>query len=111
MTLWQGRFLEGPSDELLAYTASMSFDVRLAPDDIAGSRAHVRGLGRAGILTPEEVALVIAALNRVEEEMDDGVFKFAPEDEDVHTAVERRVTELAGPAGAKMQPKNMCTVW
>ncbi|MCU1462664.1 MAG: argininosuccinate lyase [Acidimicrobiales bacterium] len=102
MTLWQGRFADGPSEELMAYTASISFDVRLAPDDIAGSRAHVRGLGRAGILTTEEVALVITALNRAEEELADGVFKFAPEDEDVHTAVERRVTELAGAAGAKM---------
>ena len=102
MTLWQGRFAGDPSEELMAYTASMSFDVRLAPDDIAGSRAHVRGLGRAGILTDDEVAVVVAALNRVEEELNDGVFKFAPGDEDVHTAVERRVTELAGPAGAKL---------
>ena len=90
MTLWQGRFAGDPSEELMAYTASVSFDVRLAPDDIAGSRAHVRGLGRAGILTDDEVAVVVAALNRVEEELNDGVFKFAPGDEDVHTAVERR---------------------
>jgi argininosuccinate lyase len=86
----------------MAYTASVAFDLRLAPDDIAGSRAHVRGLGRAGILTADEVAVVVAALNRVEEELADGAFKFAAGDEDVHTAVERRVTELAGAAGAKM---------
>jgi argininosuccinate lyase len=102
VTLWQGRFAHGPSDELMAYTASVSFDVRLAPDDIAGSRAHVRGLGRAGILTDDEVAVVVTALNRVEEELTAGTFKFAPGDEDVHTAVERRVTELAGVPGAKM---------
>src|SRR5207237_2276505 len=86
----------------MAFTASIEFDRRLAADDIAGSRAHVRGLGRAGILSSEEVSIVLAALNRVEEELASDTFKFAPGDEDVHTAVERRVTELAGPAGAKI---------
>ena len=53
-TLWHGRFEGGPADELLAFTVSLPFDQRLAPDDIAGSRAHVRGLVRAGILTEAE---------------------------------------------------------
>src|SRR5207237_487656 len=75
---------------------------RLSAASIAGARAHVRGLGRAGILTQEEVSIVLAALNRVEEELAAGTFKFGPGDEDVHTAIERRVTELAGPAGAKI---------
>jgi argininosuccinate lyase len=86
----------------MAFTASLDFDRRLAADDIAGSRAHVRGLGRAGILTQDEVSIVLAALKRVEEELAAGTFKFAPGDEDVHTAIERRVTELAGSAGAKI---------
>jgi argininosuccinate lyase len=101
-TLWHGRFEDGPADELLAFTVSLPVDRRLAPDDLAGSRAHVRGLGRAGILTDDEVDAVLAALDGVEQELADGTFAFVPSDEDIHTAVERRVTELAGPAGAKL---------
>jgi argininosuccinate lyase len=101
-TLWHGRFEGGPAEELLAYTVSLPFDQRLAPDDLAGSRAHVRGLGRAGVLDAAEVTAVLEALDAVEGELADGTFAFVPSDEDIHTAVERRVTELAGPAGAKL---------
>jgi argininosuccinate lyase len=101
-TLWHGRFESGPADELLAYTVSLPFDQRLFPDDIAGSRSHVRGLARAGILDGAERDAVLAALDAVEVELSTGAFVFAPSDEDIHTAVERRVTELAGPAGAKL---------
>ncbi|MCU1499595.1 MAG: argH [Acidimicrobiales bacterium] len=101
-TLWHGRFAGGPADELLAYTVSLPFDRRLAPDDITGSRAHVRGLVRGGILDGDEASAVLAALDQVEEELAEGRFTFAPSDEDIHTAVERRVTELAGDAGAKI---------
>ena len=65
-------------------------------DDLAGSRAHVAMLARVGLLTDEEAAAVTAALDRVEQELADGTFVFAPTDEDIHTAIERRVTELAG---------------
>jgi argininosuccinate lyase len=102
MTLWQGRFGAEPAEELLAFTSSLGFDLRLAPDDLAGSRAHVRGLERAGVMTHDEVGIVLTALDRVEEELAQGTFRFEPGDEDVHTAIERRVTELAGPAGAKL---------
>jgi argininosuccinate lyase len=101
-TLWHGRFESGPAADLLAYTVSLGFDQRLYPDDIAGSRAHVRGLGRAGILADDEVTAVLAALDQVETELGDGTFRFVESDEDIHTAVERRVTELAGSAGAKI---------
>ncbi len=101
-TLWHGRFEGGPADELLAFTASLSFDQRLAPDDIAGSRAHVRGLGRIGVLTDAERDDLLAALDQVEAELADGSFSFVASDEDIHTAVERRVTEVAGPAGGKL---------
>jgi argininosuccinate lyase len=100
--LWHGRFGEGPSDELLAFTVSLPFDRRLAADDLAGSRAHVRMLEQVGLLTADERAVVIAALDRVEEELESGTFAFVPSDEDVHTAIERRVTEIAGEAGAKL---------
>ena len=101
-TLWHGRFAGGPADELLAFTVSVDVDRALAGDDLAGSRAHVRGLARAGILTDEEAGVVLAALDRVEDELKSGQFVFEPTDEDIHTAIERRVTALAGPAGAKL---------
>jgi argininosuccinate lyase len=101
-TLWHGRFEEGPSDELLAFTVSLPFDLRLAADDLTCSRAHVRGLARTGILTDDEAALVLTALDHVEEELAAGTLAFQPGDEDIHTAIERRVTALAGPAGAKL---------
>jgi argininosuccinate lyase len=100
--LWHGRFGEEPADELLAFTSSLAFDRRLASDDITGSRAHVAMLARVGLLTDDEAAAVTAALDTAEKELADGSFVFAPTDEDIHTAVERRVTELAGAAGAKL---------
>jgi argininosuccinate lyase len=101
-TLWHGRFEGGPAAELMAYTESLSFDRRLWRDDLHGSRSHVRGLGRAGLLTEDEVAGVLAALDVVEAELGDGSFTFVASDEDIHTAIERRVTELAGAAGGKL---------
>ena len=103
MTLWHGRFGDqDPADELLAFTVSLPYDRRLAADDLACSRAHVRGLQRVGILTADELSIVLAALQRVGEELQEGTFRFAPGDEDIHTAIERRVTEIAGPVGAKL---------
>jgi argininosuccinate lyase len=101
--LWDGRLGERPADALMAFTASLAFDRRLAGDDLAGSRAHVRGLKRAGVLTEQETGILLAALNRVEDELADSSFKFLPSDEDIHTAIERRVSEIAGPAGGKLQ--------
>ena len=101
-TLWHGRFEQGPSPELLAFSESLSFDRRLAGDDINGSRAHVRGLQRGDILTQDEADAILAALDQVGDELDKDTFTFEPSDEDIHTAIERRVTELAGPAGAKV---------
>lgn len=101
-TLWHGRFAGGPAEELMAFTASLSFDRRLWLEDITCSRAHVDGLAKAGIISTEEATAMIDALGVVEREMAAGDFVFAPSDEDIHTAVERRVTELAGPVGAKL---------
>jgi argininosuccinate lyase len=101
-TLWHGRFEGGPADELMAFTVSLPYDQRLATDDIQGSRAHVRGLVRGGILSKDEGDAVLAALDQVEGELRARTFAFVPSDEDIHTAVERRVTEIAGAAGAKI---------
>ena len=100
--LWHGRFAEEPADELLAFTSSLAFDRRLAGDDIAGSRAHVAMLAHVGLLTDEEAAAATTALDTVDTELAEGTFAFAPTDEDIHTAIERRVTDLAGSAGAKL---------
>ncbi len=103
MTLWQGRFGEaGPAEELLRYTVSIDYDSRLAADDVAGSKAHVRGLVSAGIVSEDDGKILVAALDRVGEELATGVLAFKPGDEDVHTLVERRVTELAGSVGARL---------
>ncbi len=101
-TLWHGRFEGGPAAELMAFTESLSFDRRLWRDDIDGSRAHVRGLARAAIISQAECDRVLTALDVVADELGRGAFAFGPADEDIHTAVERRVTELAGAAGAKL---------
>ena len=102
MTLWHGRLSGGTADVVMDYSVSLDVDRRLAHDDIAGSRAHVRGLGRGGLLTEDEVSILVRTLDQVQGELDEGTFAFAPDDEDIHTAVERRVTELAGDVGAKL---------
>ncbi|MGC1511953.1 MAG: argininosuccinate lyase [Acidimicrobiales bacterium] len=102
MTLWHGRFAEGPAEALWAYTVSLPFDRALAHDDLIASRAHVRGLVRGKLLEADEAGAILAALDQVDDELRDGSFEFAPADEDIHTAIERRVTELAGPTGAKL---------
>jgi argininosuccinate lyase len=101
-TLWHGRFTGGPSESLLAYTVSLPYDQRMWRDDVAGSKAHVRGLARVELLTATECEAILEALDQVADEMGAATFVFVESDEDIHTAIERRVTELAGPAGGKL---------
>ena len=100
--LWHGRFSEAPADSLMAFTASIGFDVRLWRDDIAGSLAHAAMLGESGVLGRADSEAIIAALREVHGEFEAGSFAFVASDEDIHTAIERRVTEIAGAAGAKL---------
>ncbi len=100
--LWEGRFAGGPSEALQALNDSFPFDRRMFREDIAGSRAHVTMLADVGLLTTQERDQILAALDEVETEMASGTFEPRPSDEDIHTAVERRVTEIAGPAGGKI---------
>jgi argininosuccinate lyase len=100
--LWHGRFASGPADELMAYTESLSFDRRLWKDDITGSRAHVTMLVETGILSLADGEAIAVALNQVEIEFTENRFVFEASDEDIHTAIERRVTQIAGDAGARM---------
>ena len=95
MTLWQGR-LPDTAPEVRLFCDSFGFDRRLYAADVRGSIAYARALGRAGVLTPGEVDAIVRALERIEVEFKTGAFVAAPGDEDVHTAVERRLGELVG---------------
>ncbi len=81
---------------------SYSFDHVLYAHDIEGSKAHVRGLLKAGLLSGDEAALLLTTLDEIREEFASGAFARAQSDEDIHTAIERRATELAGDVGAKL---------
>ena len=97
--MWGGRFSEPPSEALWRFTVDHS-DRRLLADDIAGSLAHVAMLGRVGLLAADDVAAITTGLQQIAEEARAGTFAFLDTDEDVHSAVERRLYELIGqPAG------------
>lgn len=100
--LWHGRFDVSPAASLWAHTQSLSFDARLWADDIEGSRAHVAMLGSTGILGGADVSAIEEALSVVFDEFSSDTFRFEPGDEDIHTAIERRVTQIAGEAGARL---------
>ena len=95
--LWGGRFSGKPADALAALSVSTHFDWRLARYDIRGSRAHARVLHDAGLLNQDELVAMLDALDRLDTDVDSGAFGPAPEDEDVHTALERGLIERAGP--------------
>jgi argininosuccinate lyase len=94
---------EQPQDPLFVrINASIDFDRRLWPQDIRGSKAHARALERAGVISAEELEGLDAGLDRVAGELERGEFPFAADDEDIHMAIERRLTELIGPLGGKL---------
>jgi argininosuccinate lyase len=82
--------------------ASISFDWRLGPYDIEQSRAHARMLAAAEIISDADRDALLNGLERVEEELESGAFEIRPDDEDIHMAVERRLTEIVGPVGGKL---------
>ena len=96
VALWGGRFSGDPADALTELSRSTQFDWRLAPYDLAGSRAHARALHAAGLLTDAELSGMIAALHELEADVREGSFRPLPGDEDVHTALERGLLERAG---------------
>jgi argininosuccinate lyase len=99
---WSGRFAE-PVDALVQrFTASISFDRRLAMHDIAGSLAHARMLAACGIIGRRDLAAIEGGLAKVRAEIRAGKFAWSIEDEDVHSAIERRLTEIAGAAGKRL---------
>ncbi|GAA1222816.1 argininosuccinate lyase [Kitasatospora nipponensis] len=94
--LWGARFADGPSEALAKLSASVHFDWRLAPYDIAGSRAHARVLHRAGLLSDDELAAMLAGLEQLLADVRSGVLTGTIADEDVHTALERGLLERLG---------------
>ena len=101
--LWGGRFQGGPAEALARLSVSVQFDWRLAPYDLAASRAHARVLARAGLLDAEELGRMLAALDDLEAACASGEFRPTVEDEDVHTALERGLLERLGTLGGKLR--------
>ena len=96
VSLWGGRFAGGPDQALAALSKSTHFDWRLAPHDLAGSRAHARVLHSAGLLSDEHLEGMLEGLDRLEADVLSGAFAPAEDDEDVHTALERGLIERVG---------------
>lgn len=101
--LWGGRFRSEPAPALTAFSRSDARFFRLAPYDLAGSRSHARELRRAGILDDGELAQLLAAIDRLEADFLAGRIGPSPADEDVHTFLERVLTEWLGPVGGKLR--------
>lgn len=102
MTLWGGRFSQSLDSLAFDLNASLSVDKRMAIQDVDGSIAWATAIHKAGILSDEEHASISLGLATVREEFSSGEFHFAPADEDIHTAVERRLTELIGATAGKL---------
>jgi argininosuccinate lyase len=102
-SLWGGRFAGGPAEALARLSVSVQFDWRLAPYDLAASRAHARVLARAGLLDADELGRILAALDDLEAACASGSFRPTVEDEDVHTALERGLLERLGSLGGKLR--------
>jgi argininosuccinate lyase len=102
-SLWGGRFAGGPAEALARLSVSVQFDWRLAPYDIAASRAHARVLAAAGLLDPDELGRMLAALDDLEAACASGDFRPTVDDEDVHTALERGLLERLGALGGKLR--------
>ena len=99
---WGGRFKQKTNRLVESFTVSVAVDRRLYPHDIQGSIAHCKTLGKARVLTASETRAIVKGLKSVKTELDRGRFRFTPQDEDIHMAIERRLTELIGPLGGKL---------
>lgn len=100
--LWGGRFGAETDARMKRLNDSIAFDVRLWEADIRGSMAYARALARAGVITPREAEALQAGLRAVGDEFARGAFRLQPDDEDIHTAVERRLSEIVGDVAGKL---------
>jgi argininosuccinate lyase len=99
---WSGRFAQATDPQVEAYTASIQFDRRLYRFDIQGSIAHARMLAKCGLLAKAEADKIVAGLHEIGGEIERGEFRFDPSFEDIHMAIESRLIEKVGEAGAKL---------
>jgi argininosuccinate lyase len=97
-----GRFKGGVDPIMEKFNDSISFDKRMWSQDIRGSIAYAKGIGKVGIITEDEVKILVEGLEKVAQEWADGKFEIKSGDEDIHTANERRLTEIVGPTGGKL---------
>lgn len=102
MPLYGGRFAEPSDEDLRKLNDSLPFDQRMAAEDVAGSIAYAQAIGAAGVITSAEAVQLVEGLTIVGRELSSGEFVFREGDEDIHTAVERRLVELVGPVGGKL---------
>jgi argininosuccinate lyase len=102
MPLWDGRFEGGPDREMQLFSESLGVDLRLYEEDIAGSVAHCTMLAEVGLITKQEASVLREGLDQVLGELREGVFEPGVELEDVHMAVESRLTEIVGDVGGKL---------
>jgi len=99
---WGGRFAQPTDDLLETFSASVHFDYKLYPYDIAGSVAHARMLGRQGLLTTKEAEAMVQGLEEIKADIEAGRFEWDPGLEDVHMNIERALANRIGPAGEKL---------
>lgn len=102
MPLWGGRFDEPSDDDLRALNDSIGFDQRMYRQDIRGSIAYAKAIAAAGVITQQEAETLVDGLAQVLAEFEAGTFALQVGDEDIHTAVERRLTEIVGAVGGKL---------
>jgi argininosuccinate lyase len=102
MRLWGGRFTEANDARVEAFTSSIEVDRELAADDLAGSIAHVRGLGRAGLLTDDQVDELVGGLTALAEDVAADRFEWDPSLEDVHLNLESALAERLGPVAGRL---------
>jgi argininosuccinate lyase len=102
MSQIRGRFKKPLDKSVIRYTASLPFDWRLYPYDIAGSIAHAKMLAKKGIIPPKEADKIVKGLKSVQREIEQGKFQFKPELEDIHMAIESRLMKKVGKIGGKL---------
>ena len=100
--MWGGRFEAGPAAIMREITPSIDFDKRLAGEDLAGSKAHVRMLATEGIVAKDDASAILKGLEQIEQEIADGKFVFKRELEDIHLNIEARLAEIVGPTAGRL---------
>ncbi|MCM8760218.1 MAG: lyase family protein, partial [Candidatus Omnitrophica bacterium] len=89
--MWEGRFREKTDEDVINFTSSLAIDKKLALYDIEGSIGHTKMLVKCRIISRKDGDKILAGLKKIKREMEEGTFKFIPSDEDIHTAIERRL--------------------